>query len=364
MRKKHRENAEGGQSLTLDLDFRPKGDLSSWVRQSKKLALAYYTLTIQEMRLIWDLAARIRLTDNDFTEYEYSLSELHDIFGEHMTYADVEELLMRLYRRELHVESDSGVREALRWVISAVRDESQQTFRLALHPKLRTYFIGLQEWVMTEKATLRAFSSEYAVRLYIMACVYRNQDIQTWQISIAELRARLGITADQYTRFSNLKSRVLDAPIRELNERAAPFELGFRVDKRGYTPTSIFFELKNWTRTKTGTGAKVAARIEDRRQKMNRKARAAKKAESAASASAATEPVATDEQRAAVKDKSMAEFRESVANIQDTPLSRPKLAKAKSRQWTAEDVARETERKEMLRQQWELISANDAGSPQ
>ena len=267
MSKSNAQSVGTQELMAVEPSHKPTGEPSTWVRQDRKLALAYYTMSINEMRLIWELASRIRPTDNAFTEYEFTLSQLREIFGEHMSFADAEATLLRLYRRELHAETETGAREALRWVISAIRDEARQTFKIALHPKLRSYFIGLQQWVQTEKATLCAFSSEYAARLYLMACVHRNQKIQSWEVSIVELRARLGISAEQYQRFSNLRARVLDAPVKEINEKAAPFKLSFSIRKRSYTPVAVVFDLEDWARTTTGTGETIKRKIAKARRK-------------------------------------------------------------------------------------------------
>lgn len=258
-----------------------------WIRQDNRVVTSYYHLTVGEMRMIWEIASRIRPEDVDLTVHRFTLSELSEIVGSNLTFAEAEALIMRLWRRELHVQSPDGQRrQSYRWITSAERRADENLFTVGLEPALKPFFLSLQEWVQASREQLRQFSSEYSARIYLWACAVRNKRDRTWKMTIEELRARLGIGPDEYPRFSSLKARVLDPPIKEINTRS-DFRIAYRVERNGKAAVAVHFALEEGPTTKGENGAEVAKRVKARRAK----ARAA----AAAPASSPKAPVDREE---------------------------------------------------------------------
>jgi hypothetical protein len=69
------------------------------------------------------------------------------------------------------------------------------------------------------------FKSPYGAKLYEILTLYVHRHHRTWTVSVAELRSSLGVPADQYARFDNLKRSVLDKAVAEVNALS-----GFGVD--------------------------------------------------------------------------------------------------------------------------------------
>ena len=146
-----------------------------WIRQDQRVVTSYYALTVGEMRIIWEVASRIRPADVDLTVHRFTLGELSEIVGKNLTFAEGEALIMRLWRRELHVESENGQRrQSFRWITSAERRADENVFTVGLEPALKRFFLSLQEWVQASRDQLRQFSSEYAARIYLWACAVRT----------------------------------------------------------------------------------------------------------------------------------------------------------------------------------------------
>ena len=239
------------------------------VRQDNRLIDSYFSLTVAEMRFIFHLAARVQPEDTGFTTYAFSAAEVGRMIGDEMlTYSEAETLTMKLWRRELHLASDGGAtRLALRWITEAQRTDKTGMIEVALSPKLQPYLLRLAQWTQTRLDLLTTLRSAYAVRLYLMACKVRNQKCPVFALSIAELRARLEIPSNQYTRFVDFNRRVLREPIDEINAQGEVI-LSYIVERKGRTPISVQFQVSlPSTKSTKGDGNTVAARIKDRRRR-------------------------------------------------------------------------------------------------
>lgn len=239
------------------------------VRQDNRLIESYFTLTVAEMRFIFHLAAKVQPEDTGFTTYSFTAAEVGRMIGDEMlTYAEAEALTMKLWRRELHLASDNGAtRLALRWITEAQRTDSTGLIEVALSPKLQPYLLRLAQWTQSRLDLLTTLRSAYAVRLYLMACKVRNQQCPEFELSIAELRARLEIPDDQYTRFVDFNRRILREPIDEINAQGEVM-LTYSVEREGRTPISVKFQVSlPPTKSTKDDGQEVAARIKERQRR-------------------------------------------------------------------------------------------------
>ena len=100
-------------------------------------------------------------------------------------------------------------------------------------------------------------------------------------MSVEELRARLGVGASEYPRFSSLKFRVLDLPIKEINARS-DFRISYTVERIGHAAVAVRFALEEGPTTKGEGGAAVAKRLKERRAKARSASAAAPAADDAA----------------------------------------------------------------------------------
>ena len=100
---------------------------------------------------------------------------------------------------------------------------------------------------------ISGLSSAYAVRMYEILISWRGTQ-ETGLIELYELRNRLGIAEDEYTRMSDFKRRVLDLAISQINEHT-DITAKYQQHKKGRRITGFSFDFK-FKKTKTPPQAK------------------------------------------------------------------------------------------------------------
>lgn len=91
-------------------------------------------------------------------------------------------------------------------------------------------------------------NSKYSVRLYEIVIAWKNNG-KTNQISIKDLRDRLGLLDDEYKAIHNFKARVLDASIQEINEKTE-INLSYEQHKQGRKIVGFTFTVKQKSKPK------------------------------------------------------------------------------------------------------------------
>ena len=91
-------------------------------------------------------------------------------------------------------------------------------------------------------------NSKYSVRLYEIVIAWKNNG-KTNQISIKDLRDRLGLLDGEYKAIHNFKARVLDASIQEINEKTE-INLSYEQHKQGRKIVGFTFTVKQKSKPK------------------------------------------------------------------------------------------------------------------
>ena len=90
-------------------------------------------------------------------------------------------------------------------------------------------------------------SSAYAVRLYELLICWRSTG-KTPIIDLTEFRKRLGVLDTEYTRTDNLKMRVIELGLKQINEHT-DITASYEQHKKGRTITGFSFKFKQKKKT-------------------------------------------------------------------------------------------------------------------
>jgi len=85
-------------------------------------------------------------------------------------------------------------------------------------------------------------SSAYAVRMYELLICWRTTG-KTPIIELGEFRKRIGVLDSEYTRTDNLKMRVIEHSIKQINEHT-DITASYEQHKKGRTITGFSFKFK------------------------------------------------------------------------------------------------------------------------
>ena len=184
-----------------------------------------FTLSLQEQRIILFLLSKIKPWDTDLEEYRFSVAEFARVCGMDYevggkTYAEVKAIIKGLRDRSMWLELEDGTETVVSWIHKARIEKKHQAIRIQLDPDLKPYLIDLQR-CYTEYELIYAmnFASKYSIRLYELAKSVHGKKLEQTEIkySLADFREKLGVQADDYPMYANLRQRVIEPAIKEIN---------------------------------------------------------------------------------------------------------------------------------------------------
>jgi plasmid replication initiation protein len=213
------------------------------VTKSNHLVEAGYKLSLNEQRLILCAIARLDgrkplSKDNDFiiTAAEFSVT-----FGIPIkqAYETLEDASSRLYERDIKTfDKDAKTRGRFRWVDSIKYWDGEAKVTLSFSRHIVPYLALLhQQFTTYELKQVSQLKTAYAIRFYELLV----QFIKTGErhIPLEQLRDMLELK-NMYPRFFDLKKRIIDPSIIEINT-STNLTVEWDVAKKGRTITGLIF---------------------------------------------------------------------------------------------------------------------------
>lgn len=195
------------------------------VKKANDLMLARYSMTVNEQRLLLACISQIPLDAPLTAEFEFVLTteQAQELFysekGKHNVYRDMREAVAALYERDAKIILPDGDVLQTRFVSSIVWSADKSTIKVNFAPKILPYLTMLKgNFTRYRLENVVQLTSFYAVRIYELIVYWsRNGEFKQKQIEIDELKQILDIQ-DKYTQISELKRRVIDIAITQINE--------------------------------------------------------------------------------------------------------------------------------------------------
>lgn len=213
----------------------------NWVYQSNKLIEASYTLTVIEQKIIRLLASMIRKDDEDFKEYEFKTKELIKILNtsDSRFYRDIDNITDLIMQRIIKIKDiNTGEFEKYHWV--DVAKYKSGTLKLKINKELKPFYLNLDWYTKYQLKNIMQFKSTYSFRLYELLKQYEGIRYRT--IEIEELRNIFDIGKNEYPKYANLKQKVINISIKEINSNT-DLHIDFEEIKTCRKVTSIKFYI-------------------------------------------------------------------------------------------------------------------------
>ena len=223
------------------------------IAKDNKLISASYSLGIPEQRLIFlaiieareqkqlidargVLNIRAKSYQEQFkvekhTSYHALKSATSGLFDAHFEY------------EEVHEKTGKLARHVIRWVqkISYIDDAGivELQFTDAVIPLITRLSEQYTEYELKQVSELQ---SEYSIRLYELMMQWKSVG-KTNNISVDDLRRKLGVEPEQYKKMNNFKARVLDHAINQINEHT-DIQAAYDQHKNGRAISGFTFKFK------------------------------------------------------------------------------------------------------------------------
>lgn len=224
--------------------------------KSNQIIEAGYELTTSEQRLILSAIERIPkgVPVSSNVIYQVCASDFVRLFGVHekTAYRDLKEAAAKLYERSIIIKTKEKTTK-IRWLQmlevknpyyqEVIRDEEWQSVLLVFSEAITPLLSDLKtEFTKYLASDLKGLSSAYAIRFYELIKQYES--IGKREIAISDLRFMFCLQ-EKYPFFANLKERVIDPAIKEINKNT-PMNVTYELKKTGrrYTHIQLKFRKK------------------------------------------------------------------------------------------------------------------------
>jgi plasmid replication initiation protein len=211
------------------------------VTRHNSLIEGSYKLSLDEQRLLYlcimQLDSRKPLPkDNCFTVSANQFSEIFNIDSK-IVYKQLEEASKGLAERWLRT-NDGKYREQFRWVFGVRYHDDEGKVTLGFSPWVVPYLTSLhKQFTSIKLSQIANLKSVYSIRLLEFLTQFKSTG--KFIIDLDRFKSRLGIEGE-YSRFSNLKMRVIEPALRELKEKSG-LKIEWKPVKFGKTIKQLEF---------------------------------------------------------------------------------------------------------------------------
>lgn len=232
---------------------------------------ASYNLDLIEQRLILLAIAQSRRTGQELTattKLKISVSDYIDTYSiqGRSVYENVKKACKTLFERQFTYteQQEKGIRVATsRWVSEIAYNDEITAVDMTFAPSVVPLITMLERhFTSYDLEQVAGINSKYAIRLYEIVVAWKSNG-KTNQISIEQLRERLGLLDDEYKEMHNFKSRVLDTSVSEINEKT-DITITYEQHKQGRRIVGFTFKIKSKQKPKkTKDDTKKAPNTQD-----------------------------------------------------------------------------------------------------
>ena len=139
-----------------------------------------------------------------------------------------------------------------RWVSQIAYIDETATVEIIFAPAVVPLITRLEEqFTQYDIEQISGLSSAYAVRMYELLICWRSTG-KTPVIELGEFRKRIGVLDTEYTRTDNLKMRVIELALKQINDHT-DITATYEQHKKGRTITGFSFKFKQKRKTELET---------------------------------------------------------------------------------------------------------------
>ena len=234
-----------------------KTDKSVMVYQANPLVEGRRDFSLMETRLFYlglkDLKPQLTnknvpwnaMSIRDFPTTIIPTKELINQFGNDKYYSTLKDICRGLAKKVVEIENEDGKGFSERPVFLDLTYKSEEGLRLVFSPFMIPYLLELadKQYTKIPFEQIWLLQSQYAVRLLELLVQYQNTKTHERTMTIEELRRCLNVPEGTYKDSTdNLKKRVINSSIKEINEKTA-YKVEYENVKDGRKIVGFKFKL-------------------------------------------------------------------------------------------------------------------------
>ena len=225
--------------------------MSDLIVKDNALMNASYNLALVEQRLILLAILEARETGKGINANDpltvHASSYINQFNVErHTAYQALKDACKDLFARQFSYQEKrerGRINITSRWVSQIGYMDDTATVEIIFAPAVVPLITRLEEqFTQYEIEQISGLSSAYAVRMYELLICWRSTG-KTPVIELNEFRKRIGVLDTEYTRTDNLKMRVIELALKQINEHT-DITATYEQHKKGRVITGFSFKFK------------------------------------------------------------------------------------------------------------------------
>lgn len=206
---------------------------SNQIKLHKNFTDCQYDVSIRDIKILFGLISLNTQADNEFKTFRFTISKLADFLGlkYHNRCQDIRKTLEELQDKKVILPDDNlplKERPVVHWLSRCQVSESKDFVELKLNPELAELFLGPEidkNYIASIMAIILQMGSTYSTKIYMLMKKnfwVKNDKISknSFEISIEELKIKLGIPLSKYPKSANFKAKILQTAQRECKQYA------------------------------------------------------------------------------------------------------------------------------------------------
>lgn len=196
------------------------------VKKDNRLIEANYKLTINCQRLLLAVLGNIRADDEEFKLYKINIKEIAELHGLKTNkdlYDQIQQSARTLKNSEVEI-SIGKKKRFVNWLNYVEYEEGQGEVSICFNKQLKPYLLQLKaNFTQYQLAAVINFKSAYSIRFYEFLKMRQNQGKGGQffiRYTIFDLRDILGIATHEYPNTKNLRVRVIEPALKEIDTQS------------------------------------------------------------------------------------------------------------------------------------------------
>lgn len=217
------------------------------IRQHNAITSARYDYTATQLDILFYLLSKLNKDDQPSQTYQIHVKDIEAVTGRQWNYQQLKEATADMGSRMFEVNTKDSYEQI--WIFQKVRYErGKGYFIIKLAEDIRPYLFELKNnFTSYQLHSALKLTSKYAKRIYQLASQWKDIG-ETKAYSLSDFKVMLklkdpkGREPEQFQKISQLKERVLDISVRQINE-FTDLKISYHLVKQGRAFTAIKFYI-------------------------------------------------------------------------------------------------------------------------
>jgi plasmid replication initiation protein len=219
------------------------------IRQHNAITTARYDYSACQLDILFYLLSKLKKEADPDQQYRFHNKDIEAMTGRQWNYQQLREATEDMGSRMFAVEDNKEYRQM--WMFQEVKYlKGQGCFDIILSKSIQPYLFELKNnFTSYQLHSALKLTSKYAKRIYQLASQWKDIG-ETCIYPLEQLKIMFGLIdphgkkPEQFERISDLKKKVLDVAVRQINEHTE-FEISYHLIKSGRSFQAVRFYINS-----------------------------------------------------------------------------------------------------------------------